>query len=90
MAAEAESKFFNNGASGGDRDTFLTDLMQDNKKNNSEMKRPQQSKMKAKPGNRDTGSEMNDEDIEDELRDIVFDFEQSKALVLDADNFLTN
>lgn len=50
---------------------------------NSDMKRPQksQSTMKAKAGNRDADSEMNAEDIEDELRDIVFDYEQSKALI---------
>lgn len=34
-------------------------------------------------------SEMNAEDIEDELRDVVFDYESSKALVLAADDFLT-
>ena len=34
-------------------------------------------------------SEMNADDIEDELRDVVFDYESSKALVLAADNFLT-
>ena len=32
---------------------------------------------------------MNADDIEDELRDVVFDYESSKALVLAADNFLT-
>ena len=34
-------------------------------------------------------SEMNANDIEDELRDVVFDYESSKAVVLAADNFLT-
>ena len=33
---------------------------------------------------------MNAEDIEDELRDVVFDYESSKALVLAADDFLTD
>jgi len=32
---------------------------------------------------------MNADDIEDELRDVVFDYEGSKALVMAADNFLT-
>lgn len=32
---------------------------------------------------------MNADDIEDELRDVVFDYESSKAVVLAADNFLT-
>jgi hypothetical protein len=31
---------------------------------------------------------MNDLDIEDELRDVVFDYENSQALVLAADDFL--
>ena len=34
-------------------------------------------------------SEMNADDIEDELRDVVFDYESSKALVMAADDFLT-
>lgn len=33
---------------------------------------------------------MNADDIEDELRDIVFDYENSQAMVLAADNFLQN
>ena len=33
-------------------------------------------------------SEMNEDDIEDELRDVVFDYEGSQALVLAADDFL--
>ena len=33
-------------------------------------------------------SEMNENDIEDELRDVVFDYENSQALVLAADDFL--
>ena len=33
-------------------------------------------------------SEMNADDIEDELRDVVFDYEHSQAMVLAADNFL--
>ena len=35
-------------------------------------------------------SEMNADDIEDELRDVVFDYEHSQAMVLAADNFLQN
>lgn len=31
---------------------------------------------------------MNDQDIEEELRDVVFDYENSHALVLAADDFL--
>ena len=31
---------------------------------------------------------MDMEDIEDELRDVVFDYENSQALVVMADNFL--
>ena len=37
----------------------------------------------------DADSEMNAEDIEEELRDVVFDYENSQALVLAADDFLT-
>lgn len=33
-------------------------------------------------------SEMNENDIEDELRDVVFDYEGSQALVLAAEDFL--
>ena len=33
-------------------------------------------------------SEMNEDDIEDELRDVVFDYEGSQALVLAAEDFL--
>jgi hypothetical protein len=33
-------------------------------------------------------SEMNENDIEDELRDAVFDYEGSQALVLAAEDFL--
>jgi hypothetical protein len=32
---------------------------------------------------------MNADDIEEELRDVVFDYENSQALVLAADDFLT-
>jgi hypothetical protein len=35
-------------------------------------------------------SEMNADDIQEELRDVVFDYEGSKALVLAADGFLTD
>lgn len=37
----------------------------------------------------DADSEMNADDIEEELRDVVFDYENSQALVLAADNFLS-
>ncbi len=92
MAAEAEAKLFSNGAAGGDGDTFLTDLMKDNRKMNSELKRQPsyQSAMKQKSVYRDGDSEMNAEDIEDELRDVVFDYENSKQLILQADDYLTN
>lgn len=33
-------------------------------------------------------SEMNENDIEDELRDVVFDYEGSQSLVLAAEDFL--
>ena len=33
---------------------------------------------------------MNASDIQEELRDVVFDYEGSKALVLAADGFLTD
>ena len=33
-------------------------------------------------------SEMNPDDIEEELRDVVFDYENSQALVLAADQYL--
>ena len=35
-------------------------------------------------------SDMNADDIEDELRDVVFDYENSQALVLMADDFLND
>lgn len=35
-------------------------------------------------------SDMNADDIEDELRDVVFDYENSQALVLAADDFLND
>ena len=35
-------------------------------------------------------SEMNADDIQEELRDVVFDYEGSKQLVLAADGFLTD
>jgi hypothetical protein len=77
MAAEAEAKVFG----GEERDeTFLTDLM---------MGKKQQSERKARATPvPETDSEMNDQDIEDELRDVVFDYENSQALVLAADDFL--
>jgi len=68
----------------------LTDLMM-NKKQNSEKKR-QVNNSAIKPGGSrgfDADSEMNADDIEEELRDVVFDYENSQALVLAADNFLS-
>ena len=41
-----------------------------------------------KEGRADAYSEMDVDDIEDELRDVVFDYENSQALVVMADNFL--
>ena len=86
MAAEAEAKLFGGGADAGGGDTFLTDLI--GKKQNSESKRKVAgSAMKNRAPDMD--SEMNAEDIEEELRDVVFDYESSQALVLAADDFLT-
>lgn len=66
---------------GGEDNTFLTDLMM-GKKQQSE------KKIKRPSSVRDQDSEMNDQDIEEELRDVVFDYENSHALVLAADDFL--
>ena len=64
----------------GGEDTFLTDLM---------MGKKQQSEKKQRPSvQQEVESEMNENDIEDELRDVVFDYENSQALVLAADDFL--
>ena len=91
MAAEAEAKIFGGGPGAGEDDTFLTGLLQ-GKKQNSEGRRSAQSAQK--PPSRETrsvlaDSEMNAEDIESELRDVVFDYEGSQALVLAAENFLS-
>jgi len=63
------------------------------KKQASERKPSAQSALKPKPSgdaqSMRADSEMNAEDIEDELRDVVFDFESSKALLAAADGFLT-
>ena len=81
MAAEAEAKMFGGAAAQGDGDTFLTDLIKPKK---PEPKRPPaHSAMKPKTQRGNDGgsvmadSEMNADDIEDELRDIVFDYENS-------------
>ena len=94
MAAEAEAKMFGDKTVQGEGDTFLTDLVKPKK---PESKRPPaHSAMKPKTtrGNDSASvladSEMNADDIEDELRDIVFDYENSQAMVLAADNFLQN
>jgi len=42
----------------------------------------------TREGRADAYSEMDIDDIEDELRDVVFDYENSQALVAMADNFL--
>lgn len=81
MAAEAEAKMFGGAPAQGDGDTFLTDLIKPKK---PEPKRPPaHSAMKPKTQRGNDGgsvmadSEMNADDIEDELRDIVFDYENS-------------
>ena len=97
MAAEAEAKLFGgpSQASGGHNDaggdTFLTDLMM-GKKQASEGRRSS-ARSAMKPGGSggaraDAYSEMDMDDIEDELRDVVFDYENSQALVVMAENFL--
>jgi hypothetical protein len=97
MAAEAEAKLFGGAspAAGGHNDaggdTFLTDLMA-GKKQASEGRRSS-ARSAAKPGGGRGGraeaySEMDVDDLDDELRDVVFDYENSQALVAMADNFL--
>ena len=90
MAAEAEAKIFGGGAEAGDDDTFLTGLLH-GKKQKSEGRRSVQSAQKPPAAESRSvfgDSEMNAEDIESELRDVVFDYEGSQALVAAADNFL--
>ena len=91
MAAEAEAKVF--GAQHNEDDTFLTGLMQ-GKKQASEGRRSSAHSAR-KPVSRDAKpdhaySDMNAADIEEELRDVVFDYENSQALVLAADDFLND
>lgn len=94
MAAEAEAMVFGGGPAdgAGDEDTFLTGLMH-GKKQKSEGRRSAtfSAQKPPKAGARSLlgDSEMNADDIESELRDVVFDYEGSKALVLAADNFLS-
>ena len=94
MAAEAEAMMFGGGAAdgAGDDDTFLTGLLA-GKKQKSEGKRSAthsaQKPPKAEARSLMGDSEMNADDIESELRDVVFDYEGSKALALAADNFLS-
>lgn len=94
MAAEAEAMIFGGGVNpDADDDTFLTGLLGAGKKQKSEGRRSTAQSAKKPPkameGSSMLGdSEMNADDIESELRDVVFDYEDSKALVLAADNFL--
>lgn len=94
MAAEAEAMMFGGAPAdgAGDEDTFLTGLLA-GKKQKSEGKRSAtlsaQKPPKAEARSLLGDSEMNADDIESELRDVVFDYEGSKALVLAADNFLS-
>ena len=92
MAAEAERHMLGGGPPAGEDkgDTFMTDLLM-GKKQNSERKRSAAGSA-IKPSTQrgaDADSEMNADDIEEELRDVVFDYENSHALVLAADDFLT-
>lgn len=91
MAAEAEAKLF--GAPSNDDDTFLTGLM--NGKKGSERRNSAHSARKPAVATRDNRpnqaySDMDANDIDDELRDVVFDYENSQALVLMADDFLND
>ena len=94
MAAAAEAKLFGGGAAQNDGgDTFLTDLMMGKKQASEGRRGSAQSAKKpgsARPGRPEHAySEMDVADIEEELRDQVFDYENSQALVLMADNFLS-
>lgn len=97
MAAEAEARAFGGTPAKeaeADGDTFLTDLLVGGKKQPSESSLKQKAtKSAAKPPtnrrealNLDQDSEM--QDFEDELRDVVFDYENSQAMVAIADDFL--
>ena len=64
-------------------DTFLTDLMMGKRPPESARKKSNQSAMKS---NRDY--DQSEQDLDEELRDVVFDYENSQALVHMANNFL--
>lgn len=96
MAAEAEARAFGGTPhkDGPDGDTFLTDLLVGGKKQSAGgSAKGKSTKSAAKPPthrrdglNVDQDSEM--QDLEEELRDVVFDYENSQAVVAMADNFL--
>ena len=90
MAAEAEAKIFNQGNT--QDDTFLTGLMHGKKQASEGRRSSAHSARKplGKDARADAYSDMNANDIEDELRDVVFDYENSQALVLMADHFLND
>ena len=84
MAAEAENKMFGDP---GD-DTFLTGLMSGKKPNSARRQSAGSAQKVKETASVITDSDMNPDDIEQELRDVVFDYENSKDLVNAADNFL--
>ena len=74
------------GGGAGGSDTFLTGLDGKKKGARSAAKRSTASNLDGRSSV--TDSEMNAADIEEELRDVVFDYEGSKELVRAADEFL--
>jgi len=84
MAAEAEAKMFAGGTPSKEveGDTFLTDLMMGKRPSESSRRNTAKSAMKPQ---RDDYSEQ---DLDEELRDVVFDYENSQALVAMANNFI--
>ena len=90
MAQEAEAKMYEKmaGGGGGGSDTFLTGLGGKKKSSRSAAKPPTGASSNIDGRSSVADSEMNAADIEDELRDVVFDYEGSKELVLAADAFL--
>lgn len=84
MAAEAEAKIFTPSKETED-DTFLTGLMV-GKRQGSEAGKRKLTQSAAKPIV--DQEQQSEQDLEDELRDVVFDYENSKALVAMANNFL--
>ena len=74
MAQEAEARMFEKmGGGGGGSDTFLTGLGGKKKPARSAAKRGAASEIDGRSSVAD--SEMNAADIEEELRDVVFDYE---------------